>query len=143
MFLDSGVLVDGCFSQWSASKAVLILAAQTAHFTIVLAEVVDSEVRTALMRRGASLPPQGAQRLLAAYQLWCARVQLERWPVPTPEAVARYRSSILPAMRHIKDLAPAISAIEAAPNWVLSTVTSVPATIVLVSSGRSRLDRPR
>jgi len=52
LFLDSGVLVDGCFSQWSASKAILILAAQTAHFIIVLADVVDSEVRAALDAQG-------------------------------------------------------------------------------------------
>lgn len=121
MFLDSGVVVDGCFSQWSASKAVLILAAQTAHFSIVLADVVDSEVRAALVRKGASLPPQGAQRLLVAYQIWCTRIQLERWPAPTTEAIARYRSSILPVMRHINDLPAAISAIEATPDWVLST----------------------
>ncbi len=121
LFLDSGVLVDGCFSQWSASKAVLILAAQTAHFVIVLADVVDNEVRAALVRKGASLPPEGARRLLDAYQIWCTRIYLERWPAPTADAIARYRSSILPAMRHINDLAPAIGAIEAAPDWVLST----------------------
>jgi hypothetical protein len=121
MFLDSGILIDGCFSQWSASKAVLILAAQTAHYTIVLADVVDSEVRAALVRKGASLPPEGAQKLLAAYQTWCTRVSLERWSPPSTEAIARHKSAILPAMRHVNDLAPAISAIESAPDWVLST----------------------
>ena len=100
---------------------MLILAAHTAHYTIVLADVVDSEVRTALVRKGASLPAEGAQKVLAAYQTWCTRVSLERWPAPTIEAIARYRSAIVPVMRHINDLAPAISAIEAAPDWVLST----------------------
>lgn len=60
MFLDSGVLIDGCYSPWSASKAVLILAAQTSHFRIVLVDVVDSEVRAALVRKGASLTPERA-----------------------------------------------------------------------------------
>ena len=121
IFLDSGVLIDGCFSQWSAAKAGLILAVQTIQVTIVLADAVDSEVRAALVRKAAALPPQDAQRLLGAYDTWRLRADLERWPAPTPAAIARYRPTILPALRHIKDLAPAISAIEAAPEWVLST----------------------
>jgi len=118
---DSGVLIDGCYSPWSASKAVLILAAQMSHFRIMLADVVDSEVRAALVRKGASLAPERAQRLLDAYVMWRIRVDIELWPFPSSVAIARHRPIILPVLRHMNDLAPAISAIEVAPDWVLST----------------------
>lgn len=122
VFLDSGVIVDGCFSEWSAAKGLLILAAQhPQHYTIVLAEAVDAEVRRALMRKAAGLPPADGQKLLATYPAWLSRVQVSHWPLPIAADVARYRSLMLPALKHLNDLPAAVTALQAQPDWVLST----------------------
>jgi hypothetical protein len=44
IFLDSGVIIEGCYSHWGASKRVLILAAQRRRdIRIVLAiQIVQS-----------------------------------------------------------------------------------------------------
>jgi hypothetical protein len=119
VFLDSGVIIDGCYSEWSVSKALLILTAQHPHhFMVVLAEAVDTEVRAALVRK---LRQPGARDVLAAYDGWRSAVQLRYWPLPTRESLSRYMHSVLPALRHVNDLRAAVSAIEAQPDWVLST----------------------
>jgi len=121
IFLDSGVIIDGCYSQWSASKAVLILAAQTAYITIILADVVDVEVSAALLRKTLRLPIGDTRDLLGAYTTWRNKASAERWPAPTSSAITQYKNIILPVLRHANDLPPAISAIESRPDWVLST----------------------
>lgn len=61
IFLDSGVLIEGCFSQWGASKGVLILAAQRREdFRIVLSDPVEREVRRTLANAATTLPPERA-----------------------------------------------------------------------------------
>lgn len=121
VFLDSGVILDGCISVWSAAKAVLILALNLSNLSVILADAVDIEVRRAIDRK-AAFPAAGDIR--AAYEGWLARVQIERWPLPTPEAVTRHAPTLLPVLRHHNDLPAVVSAIEARPDWVLSTNTA-------------------
>lgn len=118
IFLDTGVLLDGCISAWSAAKAVLILATHLAHITVVLADVVDQEARGAFARK-AALP--ATADVEAAYAGWLARIRLERRPRPQEEEIARWAPTILPVLRHFNDLPVVISAMDARPDWVIST----------------------
>lgn len=124
IFLDAGVVIDGCSNQWGASKALLILATRREHFTIVLSELIDREIRGALARKSVQLTTAGLQDFRAAYEGWLARVRLEIVTAPTQETISRHAPSVLPVLRHLNDLRAAISAIEAQPDWVLSTNTA-------------------
>ena len=45
LFLDTGVIIEGCFGSWGAAKAVLILATIRVNWIVVLAEaIVKGEV---------------------------------------------------------------------------------------------------
>lgn len=119
VFLDSGVIIDGCCSEWSSSKALLILTTQhPTQFEVLLAQVVDAEVRAAMIRK---LRQPGARDVVAAYDGWRASVRMRYWPLPSRVTLARHSPAVLPALRHVNDLSAAVSAIEAQPDWVLST----------------------
>ena len=118
IFLDTGVLLDGCISAWSASKAVLILATHLPQITIVLADAVHQEAQRALARKAAISATADVE---AAYAGWLARVRLERWPRPTEQEIARLAPAILPVLRHVNDLPVVVSAVAAQPDYVLST----------------------
>ena len=45
LFLDTGVIIEGCFGRWGAAKGVLILATDRRHYTAVLAEAVERELQ--------------------------------------------------------------------------------------------------
>jgi hypothetical protein len=44
LFLDAGVITDGCFNTWGVCKGVLILTTLRASFHVVLAEPILEEV---------------------------------------------------------------------------------------------------
>ena len=45
LFLDTGVILEGCFGRWGASKGVLVLATERRLYTVVLAEAVERELQ--------------------------------------------------------------------------------------------------
>jgi hypothetical protein len=118
IFLDTGVLLDGCISAWSASKAVLILATHLPQITIILADAVHQEAQRAFARKAAFSATADVE---ATYAGWLARVRLERQPRPMEQEVARLVPAILPVLRHVNDLPVVVSAIAARPDYVLST----------------------
>ena len=120
LFLDTGVLIEGCTRPWGAAKAGLILATQRDRVTVVLAEAVEREVRDALTRKGAPLRPDEAREAVEAVDGWLARVRLERRPSPPPEDVQRQFTVLLPVLRHLNDLVPVVTALQARPDWVIS-----------------------
>jgi len=124
LFLDAGVVIDGCANAWGASKALLILATRQSFFTIVLSDLIDREIRGALTRKTMQLTAVGVRDHLSAYHGWLDRVRTERVPAPTAETILRYTPQVLPVLRHVNDLRAAICAIEAKPDWVLSTNTA-------------------
>ena len=67
IFLDAGIVIDGCSNTWGAAKALLILSTRTAFCTIVLADVVDREIRRALLRKTTGDTLAGVHDVLAAY----------------------------------------------------------------------------
>jgi len=124
VFLDSGVIIEGCYSGWGASKGVLILAAQRRRdIRIVLAEAVEREVRRDLVDMSTATDPARAALIVTGFEGWLERVQIERRPQPSEDEILAHYQSIMPALRHENDVAPVVSAILAHPDWVLSTNT--------------------
>jgi hypothetical protein len=121
LFLDSGVIVDGCVSRSGMAKITLGLATLRERFTIVLTEQVEVEVADAIDRKRAELTPERADELLADLAGWYRHVRLERVPRPPDEAVERALPHLLPVLRHLNDLPAVVAAIEAKPGWVIST----------------------
>jgi hypothetical protein len=121
LFLDSGVVVQGCLGGWGGAKAVLILAASAPErYVVVLADAVDREARRAIARLADQAPRDAA---LASLSGWLARVRLERRADPTPVEIRAHMPALLPVLRHANDLPIAVAALLAAPDWVLSTNT--------------------
>jgi hypothetical protein len=121
LFLDSGVIIEGCFTAWGSAKGVLILATLRVRFTVVLSEVIAQEIDRALQARGAGSDTQTAADVREGYLGWLSRVRVERWPLPTVEQIAVQLPRVLPALRHRNDLEAAISALQAQPDWVISS----------------------
>lgn len=127
LFLDAGVLIQAFVAEWGAPKALLVFATVRESFTIILARQIEREVRRAFARRGASAQPSERlaveQRLVASFEGWLARVTLERLAAPAPDTVYGQLGVILPALRHTNDLEAVVSAMQARPDWVISTNT--------------------
>lgn len=123
LFLDAGVIIEGCFAQWGTSKAVLILATVRPSFTVVLAEAIEREVQRTLARKVATLDAAAAHAITQSVAGWLDRVRVERHPLPAPDEIRRLAPSILPALRHVNDLPAVVTALHARPDWVLSTNT--------------------
>lgn len=124
VFLDSGVILEGCYSLWGASKGVLILAAQRRRdIRIVLAEAVEREVRRDLTLALAKLPPERASVIVSSFEGWLSRVQIERHPMPSEDEILAHYAQVMPVLRHANDIPAVITAILARPDWVLSTNT--------------------
>lgn len=109
LFLDAGVVIEGCTGAWGAAKGVAILVTQRQRYTVVLAEQIEREVERAMARKSAALPAPQARALAADIAGWLARVRVERHPAPPAEIVQHYVPILLPAPRHINDLPAVLS----------------------------------
>src|SRR5579872_840906 len=104
LFLDAGVILDGCFNTWGTSKAVLVLATLRENFTVVLVETIEREIQRAVTRRTNSLDAQSALEISQSVAGWFARVRIERHSEPSETIIRTYAPAILPAIRHVTDL---------------------------------------
>ncbi len=95
------MIIEGCFANWGAARAVLILATVRARFTVVLAEVVEREIQRSIARKVASLDPSRAEALAEGVASWLDRVRVERWPLPSSEEIRAQAPAILPVLRHL------------------------------------------
>jgi hypothetical protein len=121
LFLDSGVVLQGCLTSWGATKAVLILAATSRRrYTVVLADTVRQEVERAI---DLIVERTVREAAAASYRGWLARVTLEPWPAPSVQDVRAHAPAILPVLRHANDLPTAVAVLLSAPDWALSTNT--------------------
>lgn len=123
LFFDAGVIIEGCFSSWGASKALLILATLRANFTVILAEAIEREVERALVRKTSSLDAATATTIAQSVSGWLDRVRIERYPMPFPDDIRTQLPTILPVLRHVNDLPAVVTALQAKPDWVISTNT--------------------
>lgn len=121
LFLDAGVIIQGCWTPWGAAKAVLILATIRDYYTIVLAESVEDELARAEANRLRFPSESETADFSNSISGWFQRVRVERHPRPDSREVYRYAPVLLPAIRHNNDLASVVTAIQAKPDWVIST----------------------
>ena len=117
VFLDSGVLLEGLLAPWSASRALLILSRRKV-FKIILAEYVQGEVEDNLLELLAPNPRLGNETI-NAYSTLLRLLEPEFLPLPTKQEVDRHRHLI----RHQADVPVLVSAMKAAPDWLLTTNT--------------------
>ncbi len=122
LFLDAGVIIDGCFNRWGTCKGVLILSTLRASFHVVLAESILAEGRRDIDRRIASLPADEARRVTANVDGWLRRIRSEVVPWPSTYEIRTYQN-LMPVVRHENDMASIVAAVLARPDWVLSTNT--------------------
>jgi hypothetical protein len=121
LFLDAGVIIQGCAANWGSAKGVLILAALRDRYVVVLADAVENEIAREREERQRTLSAERAAIFANALDGWFARVRLERLRPSTNEAVARALPTIMPALRHMNDLPAVVAAMESQPDWVIST----------------------
>jgi hypothetical protein len=115
--LASGVLLEGLLAPWSASRAVLVLSRRRV-FKIVLAEYVQGEVEDNLLELLASDAPAGSE-IINVYGTLLRLLNPEFVPLPSKQEVERHRHLI----RHQADVPVLVSAMNAAPDWFLTTNT--------------------
>src|SRR5579862_125436 len=95
LFLDTGVIIEGCFGRWGTAKGVLILATERRLYTVVLAEAVERELQhNVALTLAPSTPAETRDGLADQVSGWQRRVRLERWPLPSAEEVAQYAPSL-------------------------------------------------
>ena len=123
LFLDTGVIIEGCLGAWGSCKAALVLATIKVNFTVVLGEAIEIELRDAVAHKAAGLAPAAARDFTTGVDGWLARVRIERHPRPSAGEVQAAMATILPALRHQNDLPAVVTAMLARPDWVLSTNT--------------------
>lgn len=130
LFLDSNVLLGGIIAQWGLDKAVLSLcAAKIAR--LVLAEAVRDEVKENLRLHSQMLPPTHAHRLIEDYRRLIHLTEPELIPYPEADAVLAHRHLI----RHEADVPVLLSAMTAAPDWLLTHNTKHFSQAVALRSG--------
>ncbi|MGI8916610.1 MAG: PIN domain-containing protein [Chloroflexota bacterium] len=90
------------------------------QYTVVLVADIERELAGILHRTGEALPARERSSLEADLAGWLRRVRIERWPGPTMEEVESSLPTVLPVLRHINDLRPVVTALQAQPDWVIS-----------------------
>lgn len=124
IFLDSGVITQGCVAAWGSAKAVLILATFRKRFTVVLGEDVEREVQDAVLRYDQRYANEriASDYIPVSYALagWLSRVHIERWTSPSRGEILDQAPRLLPAIRHVNDLPIVVTALHAKPDWVIS-----------------------
>src|SRR5207244_8520036 len=100
LFLDAGVIIQGCWVPWGAAKAVLVLATLREYFTVVLAASIEREIaRTEANKLAASSPADRAD-ISNSIAGWFERVRVERYPLPAPRDIYRHAPNLLPVLKH-------------------------------------------
>jgi hypothetical protein len=120
IFLDAGVIIDGCFNRWGACKGVLILSTIRTSFTIVLADPIMVEVKREIARRIADLGEGDSRTVIGGVEGWLKRIRIETIPWPSTEDLLS-NQGLLAAVRHANDMPSVVAAVIARPDWVLST----------------------
>ena len=116
LFLDSNVLVSGLVVPWSFDRVVLKYCAVQLH-RMVYAEAVKIEVERFLVTYADR---HQADWLLSEYDKFIKLARPHEVPYPNRTDVEAARSLI----RHAADVPVLVSAIQAAPDWLLTNNTA-------------------
>lgn len=123
LFLDTGVIIEGCVGRWGAAKAVLILATERRLYTVVLAEAVEQELRRNIALTLTAAADDVRDAVAAQVDGWRRRVRVEHQSLPDAAVVESFAPTLMPVLRHRNDLPAVVSAVEARPDWVISSNT--------------------
>lgn len=123
VFLDTGVIIEGCFGRWGAAKGMLVLMTDRRLYTVVLAEAVERELERNVAFTMAAAPDATRDAVDVQVSGWLRRVRLERHPLPAADVVAGLAPTLMPVVRHRNDVPAIVSAVQARPDWVVSTNT--------------------
>jgi predicted nucleic acid-binding protein len=118
VFPDSNVLIEGLFAPWSASRAILILA-RARVFRMVLSPYVQEEVERALLNRLASSEAEGSC-VIDDYALALTLLAPELTARITREEFDQCR----PLIHHIHDVPVLATAVQARPDWLVTSNTA-------------------
>lgn len=77
----------------------------------------------AVLRNRAALGP-GARNIVQDVAGWLRHVRIEGLPRPSDDAIRAALPIVLPALRHLNDVPAVVSAMQARPDWVISTNTA-------------------
>lgn len=122
LFLDAGVLIDGCFNRWGTCKGILVLTTLRAQFRAILADPIDSEFKRNVVKKTAHLSREEAALIADGVTGWIQHARPERRPWPTEDEMREY-AHLLGAVHHRNDMPAVVAAVVARPDWVLSTNT--------------------
>lgn len=122
LFLDAGILIEGHYSRYGSSKAILILATLRHQFQAAIAEPIAVEFERWLTSKMAGLSSDDASILKAGVDGWTARARPQRLPWPATDDL-RAHADLLAVVRHENDIPAVVAAVLARPDWVLSTNT--------------------
>jgi predicted nucleic acid-binding protein len=114
VFPDSNVLVEGLFSPWSASRAILIMA-RVKLFRLVLSPYVEKEIERALLSR-LNIDYEAGSRLIDDYAMALELIDPERLDEISMEEFKAHRHLI----RHGNDVPALVTAIKAKPDWLVT-----------------------
>ncbi|HNG94936.1 MAG TPA: PIN domain-containing protein, partial [Acidobacteriota bacterium] len=115
VFADSNVFVEGLFSPWSNSRAILILA-RAGMFRLVLSPYVKDEVEGVLLRRFGT-NPEVVGRLIDDYDRALGLLEPEMTGRISREEFNAHRALI----RHGHDVPVLVTAIKARPDWLVTS----------------------
>lgn len=119
VFLDANVILGGLLAEWGLDKAIFSLSAAKV-IQWVLAEVVRREVETNLLMHATALAPGDADHLVEDYVRLIELASPQIIPPPPLSEVQHSRALI----RHLADVPVLLSAIAAAPDFLITHNTT-------------------
>jgi predicted nucleic acid-binding protein len=115
VFPDTNVFVAGLVSDWSASRAIIILA-RLRVFRLLLSPYVQSELEAVLLRRLMADYAAGG-KLIESYQKMLELLDPELLPGLITDEIRQHRALI----RHGSDVPVLVTAIKSKPDWLITT----------------------
>lgn len=113
LLIDSNILIDGILSNWSASKALLILFREVQLFDVYISELSIQEIEYFLVSKGK-------EQFIEDYLKYIELTNIKILPLPDQQDVVLNKDVFLPVLKHLADLPIVITAIQHEIDWIIS-----------------------
>lgn len=113
ILIDSNILIEGIMSNWSASKALLILIREVQLFQVFISAISIQEIEEFLISKGED-------QYIAEYLRYLKVVRIKELPIPSKKEVLAAKKAFLPELKHIADLPILITAIKHNMDWIIT-----------------------